>query len=481
MSFASSTPVSDHAQPSFGHAIVIGSSMAGLTAARVLTDHFDRVTLIERDALVERADYRKGVPQARHAHALLLRGRQILEELFPGLTDELIVAGAEPMNMGLNVRWFTLGQMRTPYESEIFALGSSRPLLESTIYRRIRANPKITILQRTEIVSLETDEERTRVTGVRVRSIDGSHRIADTTTSIAADLVVDASGRNSRAPEWLAALGYTPPEDVVISSTPGYASRVYKRPATLDPSIKALYIQPYLPNQSRGGIFLPLEDDRIHVSLVGMIGDHPPTDEEGFVEFARSLPSQDLYDIIKDAEPLDDIVGFRSGENRERTYNKLPRYLEHFLVTGDAVYAFNPIYGQGMSVAALGSMVLDSCLREQREQYGADGFTGLAQRFQARLSETSAPAWQLSTGEDARWAALQAGVEPEIDPMTRLSQRYVEQVIKASMTIPAVADAFFLVVNLQEPPTILFRPDIVLQVFSTLPSATEQLELQVAA
>ncbi|HEU4327823.1 MAG TPA: FAD-dependent monooxygenase [Roseiflexaceae bacterium] len=448
----------------YRHAIVIGSSIAGLTAARVLSDHFERVTVIERDQLPEDAEYRKGVPQARHAHQLMLRGRQALESLFPGLSQELLDKGAVSVNIGQHLYWHVFGRERVNYESALNMLSMSRPLLESTIYRRIRELPNVSVVQRTGVIGLETDASGTAVSGVRIRPLTGDHRLGDTTT-LHADLVVDCSGRESRAPEWLKDLGFPAPERIEISSEPSYASRVYRRPAGFPEEIKAIYIQQTPPDLQRGGIILPMEDDLWQVSLVGMRGDYVPTDEAGFLEFARSLPNGALYEAISQAQPVSPIYGFRHGETCERRYQDLERYLEGFVALGDAAYTFNPVYGQGMTVAALSCLTLDACLREQ----ASTGLAGLAKRFQARQAESSAGAWQLASGEDRRWAPAEE--QAQLDPAAQLAQRYVEQVIKTSVVNPAVAEVFFSVMQMIEPPTTFFRPDVVLQVFATLPEA----------
>ncbi len=450
----------------YRHAIVIGSSIAGLTAARVLSDHFEQVTVIERDQLPEEAEYRKGVPQARHAHQLMLRGRQALEGLFPGLSQDLLDKGAVQVNIGQHLYWHVFGRERVNYESALNMLSMSRPLLESTIYRSIRELPNVRVIQRTAVIGLETDASGAAVSGVRIRPLTGDHRLGDATT-LSADLVVDCSGRESRAPEWLQELGFPAPERIEISSEPSYASRVYRRPAGFPEEIKAIYIQQTPPDLQRGGIILPMEDDLWQVSLVGMRGDYVPTDEAGFLEFARSLPNPALYEAIDQAQPVSPIYGFRHGETCERRYQDLERYLEGFVALGDAAYTFNPVYGQGMTVAALSCLTLDACLREQREQ-GA-GLAGLSRRFQARQAESSAGAWQLASGEDRRWAPAEE--QAQLDPAAQLAQCYAERVIKTSVVNPAVAEVFFSVMQMIEPPTAFFRPDIVLQVFATLPEA----------
>ena len=448
--------------PHYRQAIVIGGSIAGLISAQVLSQYFAQVTLIERDHFSERAEHRKGVPQARHAHQLLLRGLQAVEQIFPGLTEELKGAGAVPVNLAQDLKWHVFGQTRVQYESALSILSLSRPLLESTIYKRVAAQPNIRLLPRTEVLGIETDASGAAVAGLRVRPIAGDHQLAEVST-LEADLVVDASGRESRSSQWLTALGFPAPQETVISSRPGYASRVYRRPVDFPEELKALYVQQTPPDHPRGAIILPMENNLWLVSALGMRGDHPPTDEQGFLEFLRSLPSPLISEAVRQAEPVSPIFGYRNGETRERRFHTLPRYLEGFVALGDAVYAFNPVYGQGMTVAALSAQLLGSCLAEQQSK--AD-LTGLAQGFQTGLAEVCAGPWQLASGEDRRWAADED--QAQIDPVAQLTQRYVEQVIKGSLTNPALAEVFFGVMQMVEAPTVFFRPDVVLQVFATL-------------
>lgn len=469
MSNHSDTP-SQPSTPGYRHAVIIGGSMAGLISARVLSQHFAQVTLIDRDHFSERAEYRKGVPQARHAHQLFVRGLQSLEQLFPGLSDQLRAAGAVPINLANDLRWHVFGQTRVRFESALSILSLSRPLLESTIYQRVAELPNVRLLPRTEVLGLETDAGGAAVAGLRVRPVGGDHRLGETST-LPADLVVDASGRESRSEQWLRALGFPAPEEVVVSSRPGYASRVYRRPVDFPEEVKAIVIQQTPPDQPRGAIILPMEHGLWQVSAVGMGGDHPPTDDAGFLAFLRSLPSPMISEAVRKAEPVSPIYGYRSGETRQRSFHTLPRYLEGFVALGDSVYAFNPVYGQGMTVAALSAELLGACLAEQRALPEADRLAGLAQRFQTRLAEICAGAWLLASGEDRRWASAEQ--QAQLDPAEQLSQRYVEQLIKASLTNPALTEVFFGVMQMIEPPTQFFRPDVVLQVFATLPAAAQ--------
>jgi 2-polyprenyl-6-methoxyphenol hydroxylase-like FAD-dependent oxidoreductase len=197
-----------------------------------------------------------------------------------------------------------------------------------------------------------------------------------------------------------------------------------------------------------------------------MNADYPPTDEDGFLAFARSLSTPLLYEAIKNAEPLTAPYGYRQAENRMRYYETLPRYLENFLVTGDAIYAFNPVYGQGMTTATMVSETLDVCLNahrhRMRHRMGEQTLTGLAQRFQKAAATVIAGPWQMATGQDARWPEMEGGDEP--DPVTRLVQRYLDQVLNRMPDSTIVAEAFFQVQHMLKPPTSLFHPRVLWQV-----------------
>jgi 2-polyprenyl-6-methoxyphenol hydroxylase-like FAD-dependent oxidoreductase len=389
----------------FGHAVVIGGSIAGLTAARVLADHFARVTIIERDPMSGTAEFRPGVPQARHAHILLPRGQAILEQHFPGLGDELVASGATSIDRGEDIALYVPGgwhQVR--HYSAIVSMTFSRPLLENAIYRRVAGHPRVHVIQEHEAVGLYTDRQTKRVAGVRLRL---RHTPDASETGLEADLVVDASGRGSRAPQWLADLGYALPRETTVNSFPAYATRIYRRPSDLTHRWKVMMIKSSLPKERRGGLVVPIEGDRWHVTLLGMGEDYPPIDEEGFLDFARSLPTPELYEAIKGAEPLTKPYGYRGAVNRLRHYDRLSRYVDGFLVTGDAVFAPNPKYAQGMTVAAMGSLALERSLQAQRRHAPAGDVTGLSRAFQRQLARVVAGPWKKATAEDRRWAGTQ--------------------------------------------------------------------------
>lgn len=445
----------------YNHAIVIGGSIAGLMTARVLADHFARVTVIERDRPAAPADFRKGAPQARHPHALLARGQQILEQQFPGLVAELREAGAVAMEMGRDFAFCIDGAWSQPFPANIHSTACSRPLLESTIYRRLAAHPQIHFVHEQEVLGLCVDEKKERVTGIQLCPRGNPTAISEMT----ADLVIDASGRDSHAPQWLQSLGYPAPVETMINAFPGYSTRIFKVPANFKADWKVLYTMTMAPNHSRGAVIMPLEGGRWHVSLVGMAGDYPPTDEEGFWAFLRSLPSSRFYETLKTAEPLTAPYGYRRAENRLRYFEKLPRHLEGFLATGDAVYAFNPVYGQGMTVAAMASLALDDCLKRQRRQQGEATLTGLAKAFQTKLAGVIAGPWQMATGQDVLWPVCEGGAQP--DRITRMINGYMDRVVRTMAHRTAVAEAFFYVQNMLKPPTSLFHPKVIWNVLTT--------------
>jgi 2-polyprenyl-6-methoxyphenol hydroxylase-like FAD-dependent oxidoreductase len=257
--------------------------------------------------------------------------------------------------------------------------------------------PGITILPGYEAVELSVDERRRRVTGINVRSREAPGKQS---AHLLADLVVDASGRNSKAPQWLENLGFPAPEEWRIDAHAGYASRIYRQPEGRQSGWKKLYIGPCPPDGLRGGVILPLEGQRWHVTLIGLAGDFPPVDDAGFLEFARSLPAPDLYEAIRAAEPLSRITGFRKNENRVRRFENLPGYLEGLLVLGDAVFTMNPIYSLGMTAAAVGSQVLDQVLQDSGPTQD-----GLAAAFQKLLAERTTALWRQAVQGDWQWPA----------------------------------------------------------------------------
>jgi len=438
------------------HAIVMGGSIAGLLAARVLSDHFDKVTLVERDRFPDGVETRKGVPQGRHTHGLLNKGQSILSQLFPDLVSALIEGGATTVQAGADLRWHHFGGYKVPFQSDLTGLSMSRSFLDWHIRRRVLALNNLDCIQECDIKELVASSDHTRVTGVKVqrRTGGGGEQI------LSADLVVDATGRGSQSPRWLESLGYPKPEETVIKVDVGYATRIYRRKPGDVSGAKLLLVYPTPPREKRMGVLFPIEGDRWTMTLAGWLGDHAPTDEQGFLEYARSLPAPDIYNVVKRAEPLTDIFIYRYPANLRRRYEKMARFPEGLIVLGDALCSFNPIYGQGMTVSALDAATLDECLREQRRQRG--DLAGFPRRFFNKVSKVIDVPWMFAAGADLMYPEAE-GIKV---PGTDFLNWYVGKIHQAVTRDPVVSLTFAKVMNLMEPPTSLFSPRIVMRVLA---------------
>ncbi|MGH3870588.1 MAG: FAD-dependent oxidoreductase [Pseudonocardiaceae bacterium] len=429
------------------HAVVIGASMAGLLAARVLAETYDRVTIVERDTLPACGEHRRGVPQAHHLHGLLTSGLHALETLFDGFADEMVTAGALLGDLLADCRWYLDGYHYRQVPSGLFGLSASRPLLEGHVRQRVRALPTVEMLDGCDAAGFEIDGRR--VIGLRVLP-----RTAGVTAQVlAADLVVDASGRGSRTPVWLAQLGYPRPARDEVRIGVGYASRSYR----LDPD--ALDGEGFgvsngtLTHRYAGGLQL-LEHDQLLVTLAGYQGNHPPVDPEGFTAFAAQLPAS-LYELIQQAEPAGDPVRFTFPVSARNRYERLcirGRFPDGLVVVGDAMCSFNPIYGQGMSVAALEALVLRECLRT--------GTHWLAARFYRAATPIVNSAWDIGVTGDLRL--------PEVVGRRSLKAElinfYLPRVHAAATVDGRVGAAFLRVSNLLDPPACLLSPTLVCRV-----------------
>jgi 2-polyprenyl-6-methoxyphenol hydroxylase-like FAD-dependent oxidoreductase len=449
------------------HAVVIGASMAGLLASRVLSEHFEQVTVIERDQLPQEVQARKGVPQGRHVHILLHRGASILQDLFPDLFPALLQDGSIAIDTVADFHWYNFGAWKPRFRSGITFYSQSRPLLEGHVRERVAARSNVRFLDACDVVKLCATDDATQITGVQIRHRQGEPH----EEVLSADLIVDASGRGSQTPQWLAALGYDTVEENTIKVDVGYATRIYRRPEynNFDHNVLAVYSTP--PAGKRAGVLAPIEGNRWIVTMIGWIRDYPPDDEAGVLAFARSLPQPDLYEAIQDAEPLTPIAIHKFPANRRRHYERLARFPEGFVALGDALCSFNPVYGQGMTAAALEAETLNTLLYRQRERHPRGDITGFSRRFQKKITKIVDTFWLLAASEDFRHPETQGNRPLGVN----LLNRYARRVHELSTFDPRVTLLLYQVLQAIKPPTALFSPRILTKVlFKRAPRQSEQ-------
>ena len=437
-----------------GQTVVIGGSMAGLLAARVLSDHFASVTILERDLVNDAPEARKGQPHTRHLHGLLAKGLQVMAHYFPDLIEGLEQHGALVADMGAGMRWYTCGGYRLQAPAGLQGALMSRPLLEWQIRRRVLALPNVRMIDQCDVEGPVFDAGQQRVIGVRatLRGPGGG------STVHRAGLVVDASGRGAATPRWLQEAGYDHPAESEVRVNMGYATRIYRRRPGDLPGATLLMVTAEGPDDKRSGMAFPMEGDRWIVSLGGINGDHPPLDEAGFLDFARSLPAPDVYNLLLKLEPLSAITPYKFPASLRRHYEKLQRFPEGLLVLGDAICSFNPVYGQGMTCAALQAQVLDELLAERCS--GSSGLDGLAPRFFARAARIVDIPWQMAVGADFRFPGTVGEKARSVD----FVNAYIARVHRATHRDPVVLREFLKVMNLMQPPASLFHPKVLLRV-----------------
>jgi flavin-dependent dehydrogenase len=384
------------------------------------------------------------------------RGREIFEELFPGLTDELVARGASVGDVQGDVRWVNDGYRLRQHPSDLQGIAFSRPLLEDRVRARVRSLPGITLRFRVDVLDLTAAGER--VTGVRVRDRGD----AGPGETLSADLVVDATGRGSHTPVWLETLGFPQPDESAIEIGLCYTTWDFpRRPGDLDGDIAAI-ITATVDNPTFGAV-LAAEGDRWQVTAGGYLGQvASPTDIDAFRASAAGLPAPDIGDLVADREPLAPGRLHRIPSSRRRHYERLGRFPRGFLVIGDALSSFNPAYGQGMTVAAVEALALRELLATTRAADDAD----LARRFFRRAARIIDVPWGIAAGGDLRLPGI-PGPRPA---MVRLVNAYVARVQAAAAVDPAVGLSFLRVANTVDRPETLLRPSVALRVLRAVRS-----------
>lgn len=428
------------------HALVLGGSMSGLLAARTLSDFYDHVTIVERDGLTDTPAARRGVPQGRQVHGLLMRGAQALEELLPGILDELVQDGAPRVGYeDLSRFYFCMGghlAVRAGSAEGLEGYAPSRPFLDCHVQRRVGAISGVTILDNHDVVDVSSTPCRERVTGARI-----VNRHSHTETNVVADLVVDATGRGARTPALLERLGYPRPvEDEVVIHLTYVSQQMRMRPDALH---EVGFLVSPVSGRCRGMALVRNENGTWIFTAFGMAGNDPPVDLAGMCAFVEQFAPEHAMAAVRAAEPIGVPYQHRYPSSRWRRYDKAKRWPQGLLVVGDAVCSFNPIYGQGMTVAALEALALRDCLRR--------GDKELPARFFRAATKPIGQAWQMAAEGDLSLPEIEG--TPSLS--TRLLNGYVDRLLTAAEYDAAVFKQFLKVAWLVDSPARLLRPAMV--------------------
>ncbi|MGW3045825.1 NAD(P)/FAD-dependent oxidoreductase [Kitasatospora sp. NPDC001159] len=448
---------SSETAPGRGTAVVIGGGLAGVVAAWALRGCAERIVVVERDRYPDEPAFRAGVPQGRHAHLVLEAGHRALEEMMPGIKQELTDAGAHRVSTSGDLKWLSSAGWMADYPARMAFLSCTRPVLDKVVLDRVRTEPSIEFLAGTDVVGLLGSARA--VTGVKVRERDsggdsgrGSGRSSarGEVRDIPAELVVDASGRSTSVPKWLAELGCRPVPEERVDAGVAYSSRLFYRPPGVDLGYQAIYLQTKAPDKPRMGVLLPVEGDRWIVSLAGMRGAEPEPGEDGFTKHLAQLRDPGLCEALRDAEPAGEVRGFLPGPGVRRHYERSAP--EGLVAVGDAASTFNPVYGQGVTV----SLFCAQALRRIALRHGGVGHT-TARAARREIAAVSKNPWVMSCAEDVRFAATTGGPS---GALIKVQHRFLDKVLAGATRDPLVTAAFHEVMSLVSPPTILFRPSV---------------------
>ncbi|QES09547.1 monooxygenase [Streptomyces venezuelae] len=449
----------------WGTAVVVGGSYAGLVTARVLADFFDEVVVLERDPVDGDTGSHPGAPQGYHAHAMLAKGGEVLEKLFPGLREELHEAGAPVFDYGERIDFLlpagTAPRTRTGVRIQTF----TRDELERRLRRRVLALPKVRMVAGVSCTGLVRDAQG-RVGGVTYRESGegrggGEPDLArGRTTELAADLVVDASGRTSALTGWLGELGVTVPAQRTVKAKVTYTSMNFDRPEEGHPDYFVAYQMLFAPRVARAGVLLAVEGGRWTCSLLGF-QEQPPTDDAGYLEFAHALDNPHLAEQIARRTAQEPTYRYTNVDNRWRPFHLVKDWPDRLVAVGDAVCVFNPVYGQGLTVAAMEAELLHGMLARQRA--AGRPLDGIARDFQRRVGRLLLAPWTLSTNSDLMWDPRQRAVA------ARFAHWYNTRLFRVAVRDASVWARFVRVVNMTASPAVLFHPAVAAKVLTAGP------------
>jgi 2-polyprenyl-6-methoxyphenol hydroxylase-like FAD-dependent oxidoreductase len=430
-------------------AVVIGAGMAGLAAAGAVADYFERVIVLERDRLPNQAVPRAGTPQSRHLHGLLPGGQRALTDLFPHFERDLVDGGSVPLRM--------LGELRVempgvgPFPSRDFGwffYGASRPLIELITRRQAERLSNLTVRSECRVLEITATPDGTMVTGVRYESADGRQEI------LAADLVVDASGRGAPTLALLRSSGQPVPDEIVIGVDLHYTTTTFVIPQDASTNWRGIATHPHAPERSRGGYMLPIEGNRWVLTLTGRLGERPPAEPDGFMDYARRLETQTIYNAIKHAERQGGFERYAYPASAWRRFDRMSSFPGGLVPIGDSICRFNPVYGQGMSVAAQEARLLNQLLKARATK--ADPLARLALAFFSESVPLVEAPWNMSAVPDLVYPETRG--ERPTDFESRL--KYNDALIRTAMHDAAVHRLLAEVQQLLKPPSVLQDPAV---------------------
>jgi 2-polyprenyl-6-methoxyphenol hydroxylase-like FAD-dependent oxidoreductase len=435
---------------SFGkHAIVIGAGMGGLSAAAAISGHFDAVTVLERDAFPDGVSPRSGAPQSRHLHVLLTGGLHALIALFPGFDRDLDEAGAVSIRMAREAREELPGFDPFPQRDLGWTLQTmSRPLLEWLVRRRVSQLNNVTLRERCRVLSLVPGSDASSVAGLRLRDGEGAEEM------LPADLVIDASGRGTLIQALLDSIGRPLPEETEIGIDMTYTSTIFAIPEG-HRDWKALVTVPEMPADATAGYLVPIEGSRWIICLTERHGGMPSADEKEFMERASQLRTTTLYDAIKNAKRVGEIHRFAFPENSWRHYEQLTKFPRGLLPLGDTICRFNPIYGQGMTVAIQEAHVLRDLLHGRVGQ--SNPLASVAEAFFTAVQPKIMAAWSSAAVPD--FIHPQTRGEPPADLPYLL--RFGRALLNLAARDVEVQRKMLAVRHLVEPQTVFHEPELV--------------------
>ena len=368
-------------------ALVAGRSMAGLAAAAALSKHFEKVTIVDKDPPNEKTEPRAGVGQGHHVHVLLKSGEQSIERLLPGTCEQLIALGAHPIRMSLDMQVYDHGQWLPRRDLGYRNLSASRPFIEQVVLQQLMLRPGVEFRHETTVDGLSLNSEG-RVDGLRVRSA-GNHDDV-----VHADLVVDCTGRLSHTREHLQAGGYEAADEAKFRIGISYTSAFFEAPGSFSNEYGLLAIQPKAPLK-RGAFIAKTEGGRWLVSLHTRFEKELPSSHEEMSAFARDIETPEAAIFLSGARIQGPVRSYRKLDASWRRYDKAQRFPDGLLVLGDAMTSFNPIFGQGMSIAWLQASALDQLLQARSEDQR--GLSGLGIEYFPLAARISREAWNGST------------------------------------------------------------------------------------